>query len=75
MKEIQDDIQNEIELILFSISQDTRILDIFNHIQWPEVDYPLVPSNISTKMSCVPAVTLLFTTSGLNYDCDFFISS
>lgn len=56
---MQDDIQNEIELILFSITQDTRILNIFNHIQL-EVDYPLVPSNTSTKMSCVPAVTLYF---------------
>lgn len=72
LKEIQDDIQNETELTLFSITQDTRILNIFNHIQQPEVDYPLVPSNTSIKISCVPVVTLLFTTSGLNYDCDFF---
>lgn len=75
MKETQDDIQNEIKLILFSITQDTRILNMFNHIQQPEVDYPLVPSNTSIKISCVPVVTLLFTTSGLNYDCHFFFIS
>lgn len=71
MKEIQDDIQNEIELIFFSVIWN--ILNIFNQIQWPQVDKPLVASNISTKISCVSAMTLLFTITGLNYDCDYLL--
>lgn len=54
---------------MFSIAW--AILNISNQIQWPQVDGSLVASNTSTKMSYVPAMTLLFT-SGLNSDCDLW---
>ena len=59
MKVIQGDIQNEIELLSFSITWN--ILSIFNELQWPQANYSFKTSKSSAKICFVPAMALLFT--------------